>query len=189
MAHNNHFFFECLSPTTVKMPENLQEELERCFSSIETLRQELILTASAMFGPGFVWLVRDRMRNFSILTTYIAGSPYQGAHYRRQPVDMNTEDASISEYHRRTMGKPVNSVGAHGPLSATKEEKLLPPGGTQVTPVLCLNTWEHVWLPDYGFLSSGNGKQIFAEAWWERIDWNHVAKHAAIQSGPSKFLR
>ncbi|KAM3086527.1 hypothetical protein ACMFMG_000657 [Clarireedia jacksonii] len=188
MAHNNHFFFNCLSPTTVAMPEELKKELERSFSSIETLRQELVYTASAMFGPGFVWLVKDRMNDYSILTTYIAGSPYPGAHYRRQPVDMNTEDASISEHYRRITGEPVNSVGAHGPLSATNEEKKMPPGGIALVPILCINMWQHVWLPDYGFFHRGNGKQAFAENWWQRIDWNVVAAHADIKPGRSKFM-
>ncbi|PQE27996.1 Superoxide dismutase protein [Rutstroemia sp. NJR-2017a WRK4] len=187
MAHNNHFFFDSLSPKAVPMPEKLKEELERCFSSIETFRQELILTASAMFGPGFVWVVKDRMRDFRILNTYIAGSPYQGAHYRRQPVDMNTEDSSISEHIRRTQGNPVNSVGAHGPHSATREEKLSPPGGTGVTPILCINMWEHVWLPDFGFFHNGNGKRSYAEEWWNHIDWNVVSDRADISK--IKFQR
>lgn len=98
---------------------------------------------------------------------------------------MNTEDASISEHYRRMTGEPVNSVGAHGPLSATNEEKRSPPGGIALVPVLCLNMWEHVWLPDYGFFE--RGKQAFAENWLNRIDWKVVAENAEALPTGNKF--
>jgi Fe-Mn family superoxide dismutase len=185
MAHNNHFFFQGLAPVETVMPESLKKELEDSFSSIETLRQEMVLTASSMFGPGFVWLVKHPLRKkYSILTTYLAGSPYPGAHYRRQEVDMNTEDKSISAAVRRTLrNEPVNTVGAHGSHSAKK----LPPGGIELNPVLCINTWEHVYLPDYGVGAFGSGgKRAFAERWWHRIDWAVVATFADA-GGIGKF--
>lgn len=187
MAHNNHFFFSGLSPTETAMPEPLKEDLEDTFHSIDILRKEMIVTASSMFGPGFVWLVKHpASRKFSLLTTYLAGSPYPGAHYRRQPVDMNTEDTTISESLRRTLSaEPVNTVGAHGALS----EKKLPPGGIDVIPTLCINTWEHVYLPDYGIGGFGaGGLRAYAERWWDRIDWAVVANHAHTR-GPTKFHR
>jgi Fe-Mn family superoxide dismutase len=187
MAHNNHFFFSGLSPVETAMPEPLQKELEDTFQSIETLRKEMIVTASSMFGPGFVWLVKlPATRKFSLLTTYLAGSPYPGAHYRRQVVDMNTEDPSVSESLRRTLSaEPVNTVGAHGAYS----EKKLPPGGIDLIPTLCINTWEHVYLPDYGVGAfEGGGVRAYAERWWDRIDWNVVANHANVR-GAAKFQR
>jgi Fe-Mn family superoxide dismutase len=141
--------------------------------------------ASHRFGPGFVWLVKHPLRKkYSILTTYLAGSPYPGAHYRRQEVDMNTEDKSISAAVRRTLrNEPVNTVGAHGSHSAKK----LPPGGIELNPVLCINTWEHVYLPDYGVGAFGSGgKRAFAERWWHRIDWAVVATFADA-GGIGKF--
>lgn len=176
MAHNNHFFFKRLSPAPVAMPESLRSALEESFSSVETLRREFVVTASAMFGPGFVWLVKLGARDapgqanpFRLLTTYLAGSPYPGAHWRRQPVDRNTVAA----------GTP-----AAGPLSGTGagvSAKAAAPGGIDVTPVLCLNTWEHVWLRDYGLGVGGyGGKRQFVEEWWKAIDWEGVASDANI---------
>ncbi|KAI4223425.1 MAG: hypothetical protein L6R40_008502 [Gallowayella cf. fulva] len=55
-----------------------------------------------MFGPGYVWLVRRAGPNFnnrmelSILATYNAGSPYPGAHFRLQPLDMNTAATGVT---------------------------------------------------------------------------------------------
>ncbi|KEY70662.1 hypothetical protein S7711_02262 [Stachybotrys chartarum IBT 7711] len=174
MAHNNHFFFEGFSPTGTPMPDTLRSELEANFSSIETLRREFIITASAMFGPGFVWLVRTNATNeFRILTTYLAGSPYSGAHWRAQPTDMNTRgnEGSAKSY----FANQAAAASARGPAAN------LPPGGIDVSPVLCLNTWEHVWLLDWGVGAGGaGGKMAYAESWWELIDWEKVAEKAGV---------
>jgi Fe-Mn family superoxide dismutase len=50
------------------------------------------------------------------------------------------------------------------------------PGGIDVIPLLCVNTWEHVWLRDYGI----GGKRAFLEAWWEVINWEEVANASSI---------
>ena len=173
MAHNNHFFFEALSKETTEIPSNIKADIERCFGSVETLKREMIVTAGSMFGPGFVWLVRNNDhgnggKSLNILTTYLAGSPYSGAHHRRQAVDMTTESADV------TKGLPVNAqIGAHGPLS--KKQGKTAPGGIDVNPILCINTWEHVYLPDFGVGADGvDGKMAYAERWWDHINWNQV---------------
>jgi Fe-Mn family superoxide dismutase len=184
MAHNNDFFFRCLSPTETTMPNALRVALEGSFSSIDTLRQEMIVTASSMFGPGFVWLVKAHQagpRQYALLTTYLAGSPYPGAHYRKQAVDMNTESEQ-----RVTRGPVMNTVGAFGELS----RKATAPGGININPILCINTWEHVYLPDYGVGVGGSGgKRTYAERWWNRIDWNTVAGNADITVPRQPFIQ
>ena len=167
MAHNNHFFFKNLSPNPREMPSDLKRDLERSFSSIETLRREFIATATAMFGPGFVWLVQTGPADFAILPTYLAGSPYPGAHWRRQDTDMNTTGAggSAGSWLKNTQvrGMPQKKEGG-------------PPGSGKIIPLLCVNTWEHVWLRDYGVGYGGQGgKKAFVEAWWESVDWEAVA--------------
>jgi Fe-Mn family superoxide dismutase len=189
MAHNNHFFFEALTPNPAPMPVKVKEALETSFSSIENLQREFIVTASSMFGPGFVWLVKAKDGKYSLLTTFLAGSPYPGAHYRRQAVDMNTEEnvpAGISDALRRRIAEPpTNRVGAFGPLSS---EQRMAPGGIELTPVLCLNMWEHAYLPDYGVGAFGvGGKRAYAESWWHVIDWDVVADRADIQKAKSSF--
>jgi Fe-Mn family superoxide dismutase len=171
MAHNNHFFFQGIAPQGTPMPANLREELEAAFSSIETLRREFVITASAMFGPGFVWLVKTPAGNdYRLLTTYLAGSPYPGAHWRAQPTDMNTLGSG---------GSARGFYGNKGPASGSSQN--LPPGGVNLQPLLCLNTWEHAWLMDWGVGVGGNGgKMAFAEAWWDLIDWEKVAAKAGV---------
>ncbi|RDW68524.1 hypothetical protein BP5796_09181 [Coleophoma crateriformis] len=197
MAHNNAFFFNGLSPVQTDIPSELKACLERDFSSIETLRTEMITIASVMFGPGFLWLCKTREGKFTLLTTYLAGSPYPGAHFRRQAVDMNTQnDGTVAGQLRSDIlnSEPVNTAGAFG-NHATKKPKMAP-GGIDLLPVLCVNLWEHVYLPDYGlganFTEDGRrigGKKAFVESWWHTIDWNVVAALAELRpKGPqNKF--
>jgi len=184
MAHNNHFFFKNLTNKPVEMPELLKVNLERSFGSIETLRREMVYTAEAMFGPGFVWLVktdRPSMANsFKVLTTYLAGSPYPGAHWRRQDMDMNTIGGPSEESRDAARSYLDNSAaGARGASSPVKYA----PGGVDVIPLLCLNTWEHVWLPDWGTgVGDFMGLPAYAGAWWDRINWNAVAESAQLEA-------
>lgn len=171
MAHNNHFFFDALTPEPKPIGDVLRKELEASFSSMETLRREFVTTASAMFGPGFVWLVRAGPGDYRLLPTYLAGSPYPGAHWRTQSSDMNTlgADGSARAHFR-------NQV--FGSRQRTGE---LPPGGIDLEPLLCLNTWEHSWLLDWGVGAGGaGGKAAYAESWWEVIDWDVVARKAGV---------
>ncbi|KAK2741247.1 hypothetical protein FQN57_005709 [Myotisia sp. PD_48] len=172
MAHNNHFFFDYLSPKTIKMPENIEQVITESCSSVESLKAEFLATANAMFGPGFVWLVKQiDTAELKIVATYIAGSPYPQAHFRRQSTDMATSTTGIRG------GEGIDAVttisrrdyGAMGRY--TNNQKFLAPGGVDITPVLCVNTWEHVWLRDWGI----SGKAGYLEAWWDSIDWEKVA--------------
>ncbi|KAL1654859.1 hypothetical protein SLS61_002608 [Didymella pomorum] len=186
MAYNNHFFFRGLNtnPDLVSQPPSeLLKQINNDFSSEHTLKETFIATANAMFGPGFVWLVQLNTGNsqtLRILPTYIAGSPLSGAHYRRQSHDLNTHNA---ETHAQ-----LNSVGSFGPNAAKGkvEQKKKPFGGIEVTPLLCVNTWEHAWLHDYGV----GGKDAYLRAWWKKIDWSQVAQNGTFSARPSqnKFL-
>ena len=172
MAHNNHFFFQGIAPEGTPIPDALRAELEAAFSSMETLRREFVITASAMFGPGFIWLVKASAGDYRVLSTYLAGSPYPGAHWRQQLTDMNTvgNDGSAKDFFR-------NQTSANRRRPGGK----LPPGGIELTPLLCLNTWEHAWMLDWGVGVGGNGgKLAYAEAWWNLIDWEKVAQRAGV---------
>ncbi|KAI2635966.1 manganese and iron superoxide dismutase [Xylaria nigripes] len=193
MAHNNHFFFHQLlnlqtlinrksaalgetgdtqqsaelEPSEERIPPRLQQALIANFSSIETFRVEMLTTAMAMFGPGFVWLVKTpTTAQMRIMVTYLAGTPYTTAHWRRQSADMNTlsgDRETVGGYYKRTQIGAGNSGYRFGSSEA--------PGGTDVIPLLCLNTWEHVWLTDYGV----QGKGMYVQQWWETIDWDKVS--------------
>ena len=180
MAWNNHSFFSTLTPTPTPLSPLLTTKLSTSFSSLDSFRATFLATANAMFGPGFVWLVKRTNHNttladtpeLAILTTYIAGSPLPRAHYRRQEQDMNT----------------ALQVGAFGPRSG--RDPKIAPGGALIEPMLCVNTWQHVWLHDYGF----GGKREYLERWWDCIDWDVVERNAqfdavkkGVGQGVSKF--
>ncbi|KAL8938092.1 MAG: hypothetical protein Q9211_003370 [Gyalolechia sp. 1 TL-2023] len=105
------------SPEPVALPPGLLAHINSSFSSLASLRAHFLATADSMFGPGYVWLVKrtqptlNESMKLSILATYNAGSPYPGAHFRQQPLDMNTantgvtSDMSASEYARMMKGE------------------------------------------------------------------------------------
>ncbi|KAF1953939.1 manganese and iron superoxide dismutase [Byssothecium circinans] len=179
MAFNNHFFFKNINTNpnvNSTPPTDLVYEINKNFTSMETFKQSFLDTAEVMFGPGFVWLVQHNnttTKQLSILTTYLAGSPLSGAHYRRQEQDMNSQ--SPESY------QPLNRVGAFGRASNVEQKPKKPKkplGGVDVSPLLCVNTWEHVWLHDYGI----TGKRQYLEAWWDKIDWNKVTEVTSLTS-------
>jgi len=187
MAHNNHFFFASLSPTPTDMPAELTKALTNSFSSVDTFRSTFLATAASMFGPGFVWLVQDNSSSPSsrtlaasappplrILTTYIAGTPYPGAHQRQQSRDLSTHNLSSAEDHRRQTAVQ-SGAGAFGRSNSgmdmlDTDGDVRRFGGADVTPLACVNTWEHAWIHDFGVA----GKRKYLEAWWNRVDWEEV---------------
>ncbi|KAK5110801.1 hypothetical protein LTR62_005512 [Meristemomyces frigidus] len=198
MAHNNHFFFSTLAPVPLSLEKvpSLKQSLCNTFGTIDTLKATMLDTAATMFGPGYVWLVWARnldnapvggssksRGSWRILTTYLAGTPYPEAGYRQQGIDANNQNAhSYNDYMKAT--PPVGMFGAHS--KSGQEQAKMPPGGTQVLPVLCVNTWEHVWLRDYGI----NGKRKYLADWWGVIDWGLVEQKTPTEaSHPVEFIR
>jgi Fe-Mn family superoxide dismutase len=181
MAFNNHFFFRGINTNSDVQsipPSDLAVQIKKDFSSIETLRESFITTADAMFGPGFVWLVQTndpQVGSLRILPTYLAGSPLSGAHYRRQSEDLNTHNADSYQ--------ALNKVGTFGSAAKQNNAPKKPLGGVDVVPLLCVNTWEHAWLKDYGV----KGKRAYLEAWWDKIDWDWVRQNATIAPNSHQF--
>jgi Fe-Mn family superoxide dismutase len=139
--------------------------LNRDFASIDNLKAQLLTEAKQMYGPGFVWLVSssesyqfETKRTFSILRTYLAGSPFSGAHYRRQGMDMTgVGDRGYAQAR-------FNPKDGHGLREG-------------ITPLLCVSTWEHSWLYDWTVA----GKEQFLNAWWNKINWNRVETLARLE--------
>lgn len=209
MLHNTDFFFRGLrkggiaadpaaaesgEPGQVQknenaMPLELRKQLEDNFSSLESLRRELILTASGMFGPGFVWLVKAAKSDvYRLLVTYLAGTPYSEAHWRRQGVDMNTVGGAMAPRTTNIAGG-ATVLGTDSVAHTTTQEYFArqnagaegrtTPGGIQVVPLLCVSTWEHVWMLDYhiGYALKDkmyDGKKQYLNKWWDCIDWDFV---------------
>ena len=186
MASNNHTFFSCLSPRKTEPSPIFVKDIEDSFSSYDTLRSEMIETADAMFGPGFVWIVKDQeLGMMKLLCTYLAGSPLPKAHFRSQQIDMATYTTAVPNSQRfMDQREPTNYTGSFGPYSKIAQRNQRAPGNYNSQPILCVNTWEHAYLRDYGVA----GKRAYLERWWDRIDWAVVERTARIY-GPDKFGR
>jgi superoxide dismutase, Fe-Mn family len=164
MATNNHFFFTCLSPKKTAPSSTFVAEIDDSFSSYDTFRTEMIETADSMFGPGFVWVVKDQEAcRMKLLCTYLSGSPYPEAHSRSQQVVKATGHRSIS-----------NTVGYFGQYSRLGNARSV--DRYNARPVLCVSTWQHTYLRDYGV----GGKREYLERWWDRIDWTAVENQAKL---------
>ena len=209
MAFNNQFFFDGLHPSAPVpdtaagqvrsdiIPRELNADICNSFSSFDTLREEMIKTANAMFGPGFVWITKDvTVGMMKLLTTYQAGTPFPAGHARRQPVDMNTVTTNVisgrqltpSEHNRR-LTEVQNRIGSFGPYSraADSSSSLAPGVAMDSVPILCVKVWEHGWLYDYGI--GPRSKQLYLERWWESVDWDHVWRRALeVRSNSSSSL-
>lgn len=172
------------------MRPELAEIIRDSFSSLESLRTTFIATADAMFGPGFVWLVKNISDNeLNILTTYIAGSPYPAAHFRRQPVDMNNLTTNIipgiRPYMLHQQTEALNAVvrGSAGSFGEVSRHENSVAGAAEIEPLLAVSTWEHTFIEDWGAW----GKREFLEQWWEKIDWELVYNRARWVKGIKPF--
>jgi superoxide dismutase len=181
MAFNNHFFFRGINadaniqstPST-----DLENQIRDDFSSLETLRETFLETAEAMFGPGFVWLVQTndtQVGSLRILPTYIAGSPLSAAHYRRQSHDLNTHNADTYQ--------ALNSVGTFGSAAKQSTQPKRPLGGVDVVPLLCVNTWEHVWLWREGKEEVSRG--VVGQ---DRLELGQAERHHYAQTRPGQVF-
>lgn len=166
---------------------NTMRSIELGFESLEDLREEFLETADALFGNGFVWLMKGpRAGALSILATYNAGSPYPEAAPRRDSRDMATIDGAkmaaqlsgrgglggpiLEERPLNPGSGPQSSAGFFGDLSSARAN--LFQGALDAQPVLCVNVWQHQYVLDWGTV----GKRPYLAAWWDHIDWQVVER-------------
>ena len=149
------------------------KDINESFGSFDTLRTEIVETADAMFGNGFVWLMKDdKQGQFRLLCTYNAGSPWPEAHYRRQSQDMSNQFTHVGRDAAETerLNTVQNQAGVFGRHSVPSSQGVPPTDALTGGPVLCVNAWQHMYLRDYGV----RGKRQYLLNWWERIDWGMV---------------
>lgn len=162
-AHNNHFFFESLVDHRAQpSPEPLTRAVADTFSNIDALKAELTATALSLFGSGTVWLVMDRSRRLRILATYNAGTPYPGAHGRRQDIDTNTLSGPLHGYQNDTLSSTMAAAKGAGGMN------MYP------LPVLSVSVWPQVYMTDYGV--DMKRRRAYLENWWKCINWDLVVE-------------
>ncbi|KAJ4504744.1 hypothetical protein HRR83_003125 [Exophiala dermatitidis] len=202
MANHTHFFWESLTdaedPVERRPGLNTMRSIEMDFESVDHLRSEFLEVADAMFGNGFVWLMKPPTPGgLTILATYNAGSPYSEAAPRRDNRDMATYDgrqlaAQLSgrgglgagSLEERTLGRGggLGVAGSFGDFSSARAN--LYSGALNAQPILCVNVWQHQYIPDYGVL----GKRAYLTAWWDHIDWQMVERrHSMYETEGERF--
>lgn len=192
LTFTRFFWEQCLTESedaAARKPGMLtSKSIEHTFSNLETLREEMLDTADAMFGNGFVWLMKGtKTADLKILATYNAGSPFKKAAPRRDDTDM----ATVNIMNRPGMGTPRaeerdiptgnTRAGSFGAYSANAPQFFA--GVLDMEPVLCLNVWEHQWIKDYGLM----GKRAYLAAWWDRIDWQKVENAVSENSHEMEY--
>ncbi|KAL9614290.1 MAG: hypothetical protein Q9167_001246 [Letrouitia subvulpina] len=218
-AHNNHIFFSSLTPSSSsnnpnRIPSPLLSQISASFSSLDSLRATFLATADAMFGPGFVWLVRlhhprPTGDDLAILNTYIAGSPYPDAHFRRQEFDMNTYTTGITAdlkpgLYAERFGSSSGSSGGGGGGSGTAEPVMGRYSRGYGTGNMNAGAYgpfsrsaDHrapggarlevllgVSTWEHVWLRDWGvgGKRGFLEAWWDAVDWEVVMERYGKQN-------
>jgi len=72
---NHTFYWHCLSPKPIKEPsKNLLDSIQKYFGSLSAFKTTFIQIASAHFGSGWVWLVKNPNKSLAIVTTQNAGN-------------------------------------------------------------------------------------------------------------------
>ncbi|KAL8688204.1 MAG: hypothetical protein Q9218_005823 [Villophora microphyllina] len=216
-AHNNHFFFESITPTPAAIPPAVLSQIDHSFSSLQSLKSHFLATADSMFGPGYVWLVKRNQytpnpnMRLSILATYNAGSPYPGAHFRQQPLDMNTANTgvtgSMSPYQYTKMMKgeegtyPINDRLKPYATGMGTGQPNMPPAFTGFAgsfgpysdslsaakapggALLEVLLGVSTWEHVWLMDWGIGGKRKFLEAWWDKIDWEVVTARGGFGKG------
>ncbi|MBE6209456.1 MAG: superoxide dismutase [Rikenellaceae bacterium] len=105
---NHTFYFEQLSPFPQDVPMGvLAEAIVRDFGSLENLKNEIIRTATALFGSGWVWLACDKRDRLAVLPMQNAGNPLTHGMTPLLAVDV-WEHAYYIDYRNRR----ADSIGA-----------------------------------------------------------------------------
>ncbi len=76
-AWNHAFYWRSLSPRGGEPSAALQARIDSSFGSVEALKTELGLAATAQFGSGWAWLVLDRTK-LKVVKTDNAQTPLTG---------------------------------------------------------------------------------------------------------------
>ena len=96
-AWNHEFLWKCLSPRRQSPGKELEGTL-RSFGGLETLESEFTKAATAVFGSGWAWLIKDQSGGVRVVTTPNAHTPLRDGHTPLLACDM-WEHAYYIDHH------------------------------------------------------------------------------------------
>jgi Fe-Mn family superoxide dismutase len=84
---NHTFFWNCLSPRRQSPGKEVTQALQS-FGGLESFQKQFDKAASALFGSGWTWLVKDSRGAMKIVTTANANTPVRDGHVALLTCDM-----------------------------------------------------------------------------------------------------
>ncbi|RDU58248.1 superoxide dismutase [Helicobacter sp. MIT 99-5507] len=75
--YNHDFYFDCISPKSTKISNELESAINKDFGSIEKFRESFIQSATTLFGSGWCWVVLNHDKKLEILQTSNANTPLE----------------------------------------------------------------------------------------------------------------
>jgi len=84
---NHTFFWNCLSPRRQSPSKELTQALDK-LGGFESFQKQFDKTASALFGSGWTWLVKDTKGALKIVTTANANTPVRDGQVALLTCDM-----------------------------------------------------------------------------------------------------
>lgn len=72
---NHCLFWENLSPKTTEMSSDLKSCIERCFGSVEAMKDAFSKAAASRFGSGWAWLCRNEDGSLEVCSTANQDNP------------------------------------------------------------------------------------------------------------------
>lgn len=77
---NHNFYFDAFSATPKAYPEGaLAAAIDKAFGSFDALRGRMLHHCTALFGSGWIWLVRNQSGKLEIIEAPNAGNPLRHA--------------------------------------------------------------------------------------------------------------
>nr|CAG8479769.1 8960_t:CDS:2 [Entrophospora candida] len=116
--------------------------------------------ALAIFGSGWTWLVKTEYDTLCVVNTYNAEDPNN--HPSRFNKTSDKDDINQKQDTLTPSNQPLPP-----PLIKLSMEL---PHNSRLTPLLCLNVWEHAYVKQYGILN----KSLYIENFWKCINWEVI---------------
>lgn len=153
-AHNNHFFFEQLTPAETNQTSpsrQLEQRINDQFGSIEGLKTVFLENCDVLSGQGWLFLAERADKQLEVLALNNSGSPYQ---------------------FNANLSMDLNGPIAKSDYEALKDIKADLAEGIQdyTLPLLAVSLWDQSYLIDYGV----NGKKEYISKVFDSMNWDVV---------------
>ncbi|CAH1758578.1 14114_t:CDS:2 [Entrophospora sp. SA101] len=165
---NLDFFLQSLKSNDNENKKNYDNNINKIlnmkiadeFRSFDLFKEHFTNMALAIFGSGWTWLVKTEYDTLCVVNTYNAEDPNN--HPSRFNKKSDKDDINQKQDTLTPSNQPLPP-----PLIKLSMEL---PHNSRLTPLLCLNVWEHAYVKQYGILN----KSLYIENFWKCINWEVI---------------